>query len=421
MIRLLVVLAAGCLVGYSAEWLTRGGDAQRSGWQRREKHLNMETVKGLKLLWKKQLAGGTAAATALTSPVMLGNIITHRGIKELVFVADVSDNFYAVDTDLGRVFWKRHFDVALDARPSCAPGLTAAPVITYVRTNEEDDWSTPLRPIYILASDGSLHTVRPSDGEEAGPPAPFVPANSIAGDLNLVSNILYTTVGGDCGGTPHGVWSIRVGSGAAKPYHFAADVKPGVSVGSGGTLYSNTGSSLLALTADALTVKTRFNAGSPFGSPPLVFRTGGHDVLVIVDPQRITAIHTQQKTRITRDGNDFTGVLATSEDASGRRLIYAGTSRSIQAFDGSLSPLWTANQTTRPVSLAVVAGMVFAVGGDGAHITLSVVEASTGKELYTGGDISSNALPGPLAIANGHICFGSSDGTLYCFGLPMEI
>ena len=82
----------------AADWLNEGGDAQHSGWQRNEKQLTAANVHDLKLLWMRSLD------SALTAPTMLGPIITHRGIKELVFIASASNTVYAVDADLGRVF-----------------------------------------------------------------------------------------------------------------------------------------------------------------------------------------------------------------------------------------------------------------------------------------------------------------------------
>ncbi|MDQ6701387.1 MAG: hypothetical protein M3Z36_14505 [Acidobacteriota bacterium] len=167
----------------AADWLTYGGDPQRSGWQKREKDLNPGNVHELKLLWKRQLDAGSNAANSLTSPVLLGPIITHRGIKELVFVAGSSDIVFAVDADLGRLFWERHIEseAGTDRKSTspCAAGLTATPVIgpPQVATvnDDEGEGSTPLRPLYVLSSDGRLHSIRPSDGKDMTDPVKFIP------------------------------------------------------------------------------------------------------------------------------------------------------------------------------------------------------------------------------------------------------
>ena len=38
---LLTLMALGCAIGWSADWLTDGHDPQRTGWQKDEKILNV--------------------------------------------------------------------------------------------------------------------------------------------------------------------------------------------------------------------------------------------------------------------------------------------------------------------------------------------------------------------------------------------
>ena len=122
-------------VGRVADWLTHGGDPQRTGWQKYEPKINNESVKGFQLLWKLKLENEQKAMYSIFEPLIVGRLITNRGFKELAIVAGSSDNIYAVDADLGRVLWQRHFEHAADvpqtANPSwlCPGGLTATPVI----------------------------------------------------------------------------------------------------------------------------------------------------------------------------------------------------------------------------------------------------------------------------------------------------
>jgi outer membrane protein assembly factor BamB len=176
-----VLLAASASV-FAADWLTDGGNPSRDNWQKREKGLTPDNVKGLKLLWKRELPEST-----LTAPVILGPIITHRGIKELVFVEGGSSTIYALDADLGRTFWTRKLPVGA----ACA-GMPVTPVITpeRVRTEEDGEGHTPLRPIYFAAGDGMLHRVLPTTGEDNGPVSggcgkpvdipPFVAADTLS-------------------------------------------------------------------------------------------------------------------------------------------------------------------------------------------------------------------------------------------------
>ena len=91
------------LVAAVPDWLNYGGDPQRSGWQKRERYITRDSLKQFKLLWKLKLDNESRGLNSLTAPVIFGPIITHRGMKELVFVAGASGNVYALDADLGRI------------------------------------------------------------------------------------------------------------------------------------------------------------------------------------------------------------------------------------------------------------------------------------------------------------------------------
>ena len=161
MTRLILIAGAVSCALFAADWLTEGGDPSRDNWQQREKILTPGTVKGIKLLWKRDLT-----EKSLTAPVILGPIVTHRGIKELVFVEGSSGAIYAIDADLGRTFWTRK----LDSGKPC-PGMPVTPLITpeRVRTKEDGEGHTPLRPIYFTGSDGAVHKILPTTGEDMGP------------------------------------------------------------------------------------------------------------------------------------------------------------------------------------------------------------------------------------------------------------
>ncbi len=394
--------------GWSADWLNEGGDPQRSGWQKREAQFYPANISELKLLWKRRLDNRSKGLNSLTAPVILGPIITHRGIKELIFIAGASDNVYAVDVDRGTVFWKRHIETA--AAPDqkvnwpCGAGLTAAPAIGPApRGNapSEDD-PGPMRPLYVLASDGMLHTIRISTGEDAVAPVKFIPANANASSLNLAGNSIYTTTLGGCGAAPDGVWAIDATAPGAKASFFSlhdgsVPDKAGVSIGPDGTVYAAfTGK--LADTVIALT-------------PATLKRKD--DVAIPI-----------------------AGSSATWQDTAGTRWIYAAARNgSIAAFkvtgtarQPELEPVWTSRDLIGPVSPVIVNGIVFALssgeiqGAKPTHATLYALDAATGKELFSSGNaVTSFTHSSALAVANGHVCFATFDNTLYCFGFPIEI
>ena len=86
-----------------------------------------------------------------------------------------------------------------------------------------------------------------------------------------------------------------------------------------------------------------------------------------------------------------------------------------------LVPVWRSRFLTAPASPVIANGIVFALS-TGTHATLYALDAVTGKELYSSGNaVKPFTRSSGLAVANGHVCFGTSDSTLYCFGIPFEI
>lgn len=267
-----VLLLLGVAVPLTAaDWLSAAADPKHTRFQPAETELSKDTAADLKLLWKLPFD------ERITAPVVLGPIFTHRGIKELVFLAGAGDNLYAVDADLARLVWKRHFDTA----PGCGTGLTAAPVLApyYGPAPDGDDASTPRRSLFVLTGDGQLHTVRPADAHDLALPAAFVPPGSEASDLTLTSDTISTDVTGGCGHPRTGTWRMRFG-GAASVSNATPDPKTAVAMG-----YR------AAATADTLTVTEN---GKPLWALPnltkplapviannLVFTVSGSTLLAI--------------------------------------------------------------------------------------------------------------------------------------------
>src|SRR5688572_28533005 len=206
----LIAIWMGCaFVLYAqraTDWMTHSGDPQRTAWQKNETKITKESVKGLKLLWKLKLDNESKALHSLMEPLVIGNLITDRGFKELAIVAGSSDNIYAIDTDLGKLFWKRHFDYKSDTPQSqnsswlCPGGLTATPVLTPppslrrpaarpgapgapgtpaaagavapAAAAPASGGSTPsnVRSVYVISSDGRLHQLSLFNGEDMAPP-----------------------------------------------------------------------------------------------------------------------------------------------------------------------------------------------------------------------------------------------------------
>ena len=146
----------------AADWLNEGGDATQRNFQALERELTPASVSGLKLIWKRKLGDGAR----LSSPVIMGRLITYRGTVELVFVSSSDGHVYGVDGDFGKIFWTRHVESAAAVCPVPAtPALTPNPP----DVDPDDDGPQPRRPLYVQAPDAMLHSLNPIDGKDDAP------------------------------------------------------------------------------------------------------------------------------------------------------------------------------------------------------------------------------------------------------------
>jgi hypothetical protein len=131
------------------------------------------------------------------------------------------------------------------------------------------------RPIFAVSSDGKLHVLNTSTGDDQSPTLNFLPANAKASSLTVFDGAIYTTTSGGCGGAPDGVWTIDLSAPEPHVATFALDGGGasglgGLAVGSDGTVYVQSGSKLLALTPK---MRPR-SLGSPLSRCPLPNRQG---------------------------------------------------------------------------------------------------------------------------------------------------
>jgi outer membrane protein assembly factor BamB len=193
-----------CVPGWSADWLTDGGDAQRTGWQKNEKILTTANVGGMKLLWKYQTDNVPRQMHALFPPLIVGRAATKSGPKEIAIVAGVSDNIYALDAATGALLWKKHFDSSYQAAGGsfiCPGGLTATPVAAPSKTPGK-------YTVYAVSWDGTLHQLNAADGEDVVPPAKFMPPNGKPYALNLNNGVIWTMTAQACGGNPNAFYTF---------------------------------------------------------------------------------------------------------------------------------------------------------------------------------------------------------------------
>ena len=109
-------------------WPGVNGGPQREGWARPEAMLSRNTVGAVQLLYSRKLDNRNRGTQALTPPLVLGNLISYRGFKEMLFLGGSSDTVYSIDAELNRILWTTQIPVAASTpappgNPACAGGL----------------------------------------------------------------------------------------------------------------------------------------------------------------------------------------------------------------------------------------------------------------------------------------------------------
>jgi outer membrane protein assembly factor BamB len=242
LLRGLIVLPAAIAAVWAGDWLTFGGDAQRSGWAKTETVLSTKNVGKLKLLWTVQVEPKQRELASLTAPIVISGATTPRGFKELVIVAGASDTIHVIDSDTGKMFWQRSFTNpgTPKNKPSwlCPNSLNATPVV-----------DKRARRVYLVTTDGNLRSLNFINGEDDIPPLPFVPEFSKNWSLNLVDGVVYTTISQGCNGAKSGVYAIDMADPKRPVTFFQATTtggagiwgRAGVAAGFDGRIFAETG------------------------------------------------------------------------------------------------------------------------------------------------------------------------------------
>jgi len=312
------------------DWMTSGGDAQRSSWVRSDAKISRDHLQkgGFALAWKIKLANEPA------TPVTLDRYIGYRGFRSLAFMGSNAGNIVAVDTDLGRVEWQKSLAPAgsQTSTLSCPGGMTAnvtrptlagipstpgrggggagrgnaaksaagqpdegAPIIAELAARAasaaargpmpgrgpgggrgapaSDIFSPRVQSLVALSNDGMLHFLYVSNAEEPKPAIQFLPPNANAHGLTIIDNAAYVATSQGCGGVPNGLWALDLGSKAVSTWKGGVAGSMGPAFGGDGTLYvATTGGDLVAIEPKTLQVKASYHSGGPdFVSSPVVF------------------------------------------------------------------------------------------------------------------------------------------------------
>jgi outer membrane protein assembly factor BamB len=404
----------------------------------------------------------------------MGRLISYRGFKELAFVGSNADIVYAIDADLGTIFWQKHLEYSTRepqvtaSTPDCPGGMTATPTMSVPGAAAPRGAGAPPLPaarggapagsfiagtasVYAISSDGRLHRLNVSTGDDIVQPVQVLKANSRTSNLMMVNNTIYTVTSPACNLTQNAVWAIDLTVDPPKATSFALNAgevagSAGPVIGNDGTVYVQTSARLLALNAGELTVRKEFNPENRFSydglnpMAPLVFQYKGREMIAsALKDGRLSLLDSSAGTSmILETPLTISGGLSTWQDADGTRWVLApvwgrnGTSPngSISAFKVDeqagktvLTPAWVSRDMTSPLPPVIASGVVFALsaGKSGTRATLFSLDAATGKELYSSRNlITAPASLAGMTISNGRIYFSTLDGNLYAFGMFME-
>ena len=483
------------------DWTTIGYDAQRSNWLRNDAKISPETLSkpGFELLWKVKLNKLSGQMNAPTPPALLDFYITYRGFRSLGFFGGSADTVTGIDTDLSRVEWETKLGSSPPAAASTAqcPGgmttgvaritpLTMAPAAAFSRgrsnppksgVGEPGEGAVTLKDVrppqknsdpppaaasnrggrrgaaaglgpysrgpsyvYALSSDGKLHLMYVSTGEEPNPAIPFLPANAHARGLIVFDGMAIVATVNGCGGVDNGIWALDLETKKVSQWKSASGNVAGIggfAADPDGTIFVAAGDELVALDSETLTSKASYKSGgAAFTSSPLLFDFKGKNAIAATaNDGKIHIVETTSMALLGSggggSGSHAVGALTSWQEVAGTRWILGPSANKVAAWKveadsrgkAVLTPGWTSRDLINPIAPAVVNGVVFAVsaGKRGVSAVLYALDGTTGKELWNSGkSITSFASTGGLSSGGGQVYVSTHDGTQYAFGFPME-
>ena len=216
-----------------------GADSGQTGLQQQELKLTRQNAAHeFQFLWKLQLGHPTGNSESFSEPLLRQRLINGNGFKDLVYWGD-ADTLYAVDDELGKLEWKKHFEVSSgQSSGPCAAGnlgiaMEPPPVINFNAQRRPGELPPPQPPpvppgerrlgmksggggfglqgIYVLTSDGYLHEQVLSTGRDFAPPVKFLPAGGSDGyGLNILGSTVFAVTAHNCGEVPNGAWAMEM-------------------------------------------------------------------------------------------------------------------------------------------------------------------------------------------------------------------
>src|SRR5258705_13808864 len=99
------IIIFGCAMGWGADYLADGPDNGRTGWVRDEKIFNTTNVRNMKLLWKIKLDSPAREMHNLFPPIVLSEVATPDGAKELAVSAGKKERIFVKATGAVPPVW----------------------------------------------------------------------------------------------------------------------------------------------------------------------------------------------------------------------------------------------------------------------------------------------------------------------------
>jgi outer membrane protein assembly factor BamB len=462
------------------EWTTARGDAQRTAWVRSDKKISPESLQkgGFELLWRMNLG------ESLTEPVLVGNIIGYRGFKALALVGGSAGNVFAVDADLAKIYWQKHFEQPRAAASAeCPGGVTAAPSrLTPMapvarpgafaaaaaaaaarpgrplggavgKPGEGVDGldemlakiaapPPPPRPvapplpgaaqnafgavsaIYSISADGVLHSLNVQNAADFDPPAPFLPAGARVSGFTVINLIAYAATSHGCGGAPDAVWSIDLGSPEKTIEQWKPDGgawgDPALAFGSDGTVYVAAANGLTALDVKTLERKAQFAAPS---NAAVIFPYKGSDLIVAASRDALSLLDGKSLAAPLDRSSVGATALATFDEVDGTRWLVASSANKLSAFkviEKDGKPALGAAWSSHEIDSPLAPIVVNGVVFTASGVMLYAFDALTGKELWNSGKAIASPIRAGISAGGGQLFAASADGTLYTFGFFME-
>ena len=230
--------------GGQGDWLTRGYDQERTGWNRSETALTKDNVSHLQLKWKSQLSTKPVdvVLSTLTAPLVT-TINTAQGAESVVYIVGSDNTVYALGSETGEVLWQKALPNVQPAPPIVTgAGFSAdrpeMPNNSYQCPSTQN--ATPVIDkdagiIYVSTSDGKLRGLDLKTGQERMAPADFTDPFARNWSLNLIDGVVYTATARGCGSSKSHFTALDLKDPAHRVVEFyTSNGRPSGSWGPGG-------------------------------------------------------------------------------------------------------------------------------------------------------------------------------------------